>query len=79
MNYVFEEARRRGLGTVAGTYVPTAKNGIVKDFFGRFGFRKVKEEENGSSSWELPVLEYEARPVFLTSESAESASSLTAV
>jgi FkbH-like protein len=79
MNHVFSEAKRRGLTTVAGSYVPTAKNGIVKDFFGRFGFRKVNEEDNGSSSWELAISEYKPRPVFLTNESAESASSLTAV
>ena len=78
MNHVFNEAKRRGLITVMGTYIPTAKNGTVKDFFGRFGFRKIKEEENGTSSWELPVSEYEPRRVFLTNESAE-ASSLTAV
>jgi FkbH-like protein len=69
MNHVFDEAKRRSLLTVVGTYVPSAKNGMVKDFFSRFGFRKVEEQANGSSSWELAVSEYEPRPVYLTSES----------
>jgi FkbH-like protein len=44
MNRVFEFARRKGVQTVSGEYIPTAKNGLVKDFFARFGF--VETEQN---------------------------------
>jgi FkbH-like protein len=41
-------ARERGYGTIAGTYVRTAKNGLVADVFGRHGFELVADDEDGS-------------------------------
>ena len=50
MNHVFARARDLGLSKVSGEYLPTAKNGMVKDFWSRFGFSQVSE-----SKWELAV------------------------
>ena len=55
---VFEHAQRLGLSRVTGEYLPTAKNGMVRDFFVQFGFQKVAEEENGRTSWALSVDEF---------------------
>jgi len=59
MSYVFDYAYRLGATCVTGDYIPTAKNGMVADFFARFGFRKVREEENGRSRWSLNVDEFQ--------------------
>jgi FkbH-like protein len=55
MAQVFESAKRLGLRRVTGEYVPTAKNGLVRDFFAQFGFQKVSEEASGRTQWALSV------------------------
>jgi len=49
VNQVGEEARRRGFKRLLGEYIPTAKNGMVKDFYGQMGFQRL----NGK--WEMPI------------------------
>ena len=71
MNHVFEEARRRDLQRVLGEFVPTSKNAMVKDFFARFGFKKVREDSDGRSEWMLETNAYTPRPVFITACRAE--------
>lgn len=68
MTYVVTEARRRGLTKVNGRFVPTPKNGMVRDFFGRFGFIKVAEAANGAAEWELNTAEYRPPTVFLKTD-----------
>lgn len=65
MNVVFDRARRMGLDTVSGIYVPTPKNQMVKDFYGRFGFEKILEEPNGTSHWIQPTSAYIPRRAFI--------------
>ncbi len=71
MNYLFDHAARLQLAMVRGHYVPTAKNGMVKEFYSRFGFTKTKEEENGATEWALPVSAYEKKRVFIREENPE--------
>ena len=52
---------RSGVTTVYGYYYPTAKNGMVREFYASFGFEKVSEEENGSTVWKLDAASYEPR------------------
>ena len=52
-------AKEKGIDTLVGYYYPTAKNAMVKELFGRFGFDKVSEDENGSTVWRLSVGGYE--------------------
>ena len=68
MTYVVGEAQRRGLTRVTGRYIPTAKNGMVKEFFGRFGFSKVHEEPNGTAEWLLNTSDYVIPTVFVKPE-----------
>ena len=53
MNAVFEHARRLGLPRVSGEFIPTAKNGMVREFFAQFGFAKTEEDSDGHSRWSL--------------------------
>lgn len=43
---------RCGVNRIVGHYLPTAKNGLVKDLFGSLGFEQVSEGALGSR-WEL--------------------------
>lgn len=65
MNEVVERARELGMSTVTASYVPTAKNGMVKDFYARFDFQKVVEHPDGRIEWMLQVDQYEPRQVFI--------------
>jgi FkbH-like protein len=71
MNNVFERAQQLGLTHVTGEFIPTAKNAMVKDFFARFGFEKVIQEENGRSCWSLEVSKYRPSTVFIRAMEAE--------
>ncbi|MBE6855427.1 MAG: HAD-IIIC family phosphatase [Ruminococcus sp.] len=47
--------RRAGIRTIHGVYLPTAKNGMVRELYATFGFKKLSESEDGESHWELSV------------------------
>ena len=68
MNYVVQEAARLKLEFVSGTYIPTAKNAMVKEFFARFGFEKACATPEGSTRWRLRVAEYEYRKTYIQPE-----------
>jgi predicted enzyme involved in methoxymalonyl-ACP biosynthesis len=63
-----EQARQWGLATVTASYIPTAKNAMVKDFYARFDFRKTVEHADGRIDWALPVAEYTPRSVFIRAD-----------
>jgi len=48
-------AARLGLSTLRGTYVPTAKNGIVRDLYRRFGFQRLSGGDDGATCWEYDL------------------------
>ena len=53
---------RDGIDTLYGYYYPTAKNGMVKDFYARFGFEKVSQDADGNTVWEYRIPDaYEGR------------------
>ena len=45
----------QGVKKIKGFYYPTAKNAMVKEFFGQMGFTKISEDENGNTVWEFEV------------------------
>ena len=52
---IVELAQRRGFRRVVGEYIPTAKNGIVKDHYERLGFARVE------GCWELDLLTFDLK------------------
>ena len=58
MSKVIEHARARGVYTLIGRYLPTAKNAMVKEFYPRFGFQ-FAEEKGGETIWRLNVCSFE--------------------
>ncbi len=60
MDEIVDISKKNGIEKINGKYLKTQKNAMVKDLFGEFGFKKVAENENGDSEWELTGLsEYE--------------------
>jgi FkbH-like protein len=49
---LLRELARRGVNRVNGQYIPTAKNGMVRDFFATCGFENRRADESGST-WSL--------------------------
>ena len=66
MNRVVELARDRGREWVTGTYVPTGKNGMVREFFAQFGFEQAGTRDDGGTAWRLRVASYQPRAVCMT-------------
>ncbi len=52
LDKVVEEAASRGVKKIIGYYYPTAKNSMVKELFGAFGFTKISDTD-GNTVWEL--------------------------
>ncbi len=59
MDELVKRCQARGVKTLRGHYLPTAKNKMVKNFYADMGFNLVYETEDGSSDWELSLVEYE--------------------
>lgn len=53
LNHLCSVARERGLKSLRGEYVPTAKNALVRDHYATLGFSKTGETDTGSTSWEF--------------------------
>ncbi len=59
---VAERARENGIANLIGTYIPTAKNGMVADHYEKLGFSLVaKDEATHATIWSLDITHYEAR------------------
>ena len=65
MNTLVEQAASRGLKTITGHFYPTAKNAMVKDFYGDFGYKLKDETSDGSRTWQLVVADYQAKLVHM--------------
>jgi FkbH-like protein len=66
MNRVVEHAQQLRLSRITAEYIPTAKNGMVKDFFQQFGFTKVAEGPGGDARWSLSTSAYHPVRTFMT-------------
>ena len=53
--------RDRGVKKIIGCYYPTAKNAMVKDFYSLHGFRKISEDVDGNSEWDMEAADYEEK------------------
>jgi FkbH-like protein len=65
MNALVEQAQSRNISRIVGYYYPTAKNGMVKEFYRQMGFEKLSEDADGNTVWELDVTKYVHREVHI--------------
>lgn len=57
MDRLAEVCKKRGIHQLQGYYYPTAKNGMVKNFYELQGFTKVEEDAEGNSIWSYLIEE----------------------
>lgn len=57
MDELVKVAKDKGIKKIFGYYYPTAKNAMVKDFFGVQGFEKISEDEEGNTVWKFDIPE----------------------
>lgn len=55
MDELVLRCRKMGIKKLKGFYYPTAKNGMVKEFYGLQGFTKVAEDADGNTEWEFVI------------------------
>lgn len=55
MDELVEKAKEIGIKKIIGYYYPTAKNAMVKDFYGLQGFNRIFEDDAGNTVWEFIV------------------------
>lgn len=58
MDALIAECKRQGIRIINGHYYKTAKNAMVKEFYGQMGFVKLREgEAEGDSEWQFVIPE----------------------
>ncbi len=60
LDRLVEESLKKGITKIYGYYYPTAKNSMVKELFGDFGFTKISDTD-GNTVWELDAKSYQPR------------------
>jgi FkbH-like protein len=67
MNILIEAVRDRGVHTLRAAFIPTTKNAVIKDLFGRLGFSRTEAEgrPDAPSLWTLKIADYVARPTWI--------------
>ena len=55
MDELVRKCADKGIGRLIGYYYPTAKNGMVKEFYKQQGFTKLKEDAEGNTEWEFVI------------------------
>lgn len=58
MNVLAKHAQSKGLNKIIGYYSPTAKNHMVKDFYKKMGYKKIFEDDNENTVWELNLQDF---------------------
>jgi predicted enzyme involved in methoxymalonyl-ACP biosynthesis len=52
---IVTQARQVGVKTLIGRYIPTERNGMVREHYRTLGFEPVEERDGGESVWRLDV------------------------
>lgn len=58
LDMLVKKCAENGIDVIYGYYYPTAKNAMVKELFGTFGFEKQSEDTDGNSVWRLELSGY---------------------
>jgi len=66
MNLVAAEARKLGAARLIGEYLPTKKNGMVRDHYQKLKFEIMESKDDGATVWGLGVLEYKPFDTFIS-------------
>ena len=77
---LLSHARSAGIATIAGTYKPTDRNGLVADHYERLGFAPAGQGPDSATHWKMPVASKfpDAIPMKVISQGFSIESSATA-
>ena len=64
-----DAARRMGCAILEGHYIPTDKNGMVRDHYQRLGFQSAGRE-GAATVWRLPIDGWISAPSYISEGSA---------
>jgi FkbH-like protein len=78
LQHLVREARAAGASELLGRYIPTARNGLVRDHFAKLGFTKAGGEVGGETIWRLAVGEYADKELPMKIEAVASTGSASA-
>ena len=65
LNTMVETAKAKGYRKIIGEYIPTLKNGMVKEHYDRLGFTLVGNGKDGVKRYELDVESYNPRECYI--------------
>jgi len=67
MNIAMETAHRMGVRAFRGEYIPTAKNGVVRELYSMLGFTLEQKaaSHDGATRWFLHLSDYVPRPTYI--------------
>ena len=65
LNHIVETAKANGFKKITGEYMPTPKNGLVKDHYQNLGFKPAE-----NNTWELNIKEYTFKNNFIKTNHA---------
>ena len=65
MNEFVSRCKETGVGKIVAHYYPTAKNSMVKDFYGDYGFTLESEDAEGNKTYTINVADYEQKQVHI--------------
>ena len=57
LDAIVRRCQASGLTRIIGYYYPTAKNGMVKNFYGELGFEQLSADGEGNTVWEFRIPE----------------------
>ncbi|MBQ9899422.1 MAG: HAD-IIIC family phosphatase [Ruminococcus sp.] len=58
LDELVRQCRERGVRRIVGYYFKTAKNSMVSELYGSFGFTQDKLDDSGDSVWSLDITDY---------------------
>jgi len=65
MNLVAERALELGAQQLVGEYLPTKKNGMVREHYRKLGFELAEPQDTGASRWHKTLADYRPFPTFI--------------
>jgi FkbH-like protein len=78
LQHLVHEAKSRAAIDLIGRYIPTARNGLVKDHFEKLGFSKVNTDGDGATTWRLVVGDYHDKDLPMKVEATATGSASAA-
>lgn len=69
-NHLLALARERGAKRIVGAYIPTKKNGLVRDLYARLGYAQIRDD-GGTTRWAVDVGTAEELTTFIKRSNIE--------